>query len=53
MSAVSTDETAVMLDTFAPLQLGSTVAGIEDPGYAWSWARGCGKAGGGDAHDGR
>jgi homogentisate 1,2-dioxygenase len=53
MSAVSTDETAVMLDTFAPLQLGNTVAGIEDPGYAWSWARGSGKAVKGDAHDGR
>ncbi|MGH3589310.1 MAG: homogentisate 1,2-dioxygenase [Pseudonocardia sp.] len=34
-----TEEYAVMVDTFAPLQLGPAVADTEDPNYAWSWAR--------------
>ncbi|MDQ1708622.1 MAG: homogentisate 1,2-dioxygenase, partial [Frankiaceae bacterium] len=34
-----TDETAVMLDTFAPLDLGRAAVDSEDPDYAWSWAR--------------
>ncbi len=34
------DELAVMVDTFRPLGLGAAAAGSEDPGYAWSWARG-------------
>ncbi|MEP7055020.1 MAG: homogentisate 1,2-dioxygenase, partial [Actinomycetota bacterium] len=34
-----TDETAVMLDTFAPLDLGPAALACEDPDYAWSWAR--------------
>ncbi|HET7018167.1 MAG TPA: homogentisate 1,2-dioxygenase domain-containing protein [Streptosporangiaceae bacterium] len=35
----STDETAVMVDTFRPLQLAAPAAAAEDPEYAWSWAR--------------
>jgi homogentisate 1,2-dioxygenase len=33
------DETAVMVDTFRPLDLGEAVADCEDPRYAWSWSR--------------
>ena len=32
------DETAVMVDTFRPLELGTAAADCEDPSYAWSWA---------------
>ena len=32
------DETAVMVDTFAPLELGEGGLAVEDPSYAWSWA---------------
>ncbi len=35
----STDETAVMIDTFRPLALAGPAAGAEDPEYAWSWGR--------------
>jgi homogentisate 1,2-dioxygenase len=37
-----TEELAVMLDTFRPLRLGAAAWKIEDPDYAWSWARGSG-----------
>jgi homogentisate 1,2-dioxygenase len=33
------DETAVMVDTFRPLELGEAAVASEDPQYAWSWAR--------------
>lgn len=33
------DETAVMVDTFRPLELGEGGKACEDPRYAWSWAR--------------
>jgi homogentisate 1,2-dioxygenase len=33
------DETAVMVDTFRPLELGEAALEAEDPRYAWSWAR--------------
>lgn len=33
------DELAVMVDTFAPLQLGPAAGECEDSSYAWSWAR--------------
>ncbi|GAA1817041.1 homogentisate 1,2-dioxygenase [Nocardioides marinus] len=33
------EETAVMVDTFAPLELGEGGLGVEDPSYATSWAR--------------
>jgi homogentisate 1,2-dioxygenase len=32
------DETAVMVDTFAPLELGEGGLAAEDPAYAWTWA---------------
>ncbi len=32
------DETAVMVDTFRPLELGEAGLACEDPSYAWSWA---------------
>jgi homogentisate 1,2-dioxygenase len=35
----TTDETAVMIDTFRPLLLSEQAAPAEDPEYAWSWAR--------------
>ncbi|HUJ07396.1 MAG TPA: homogentisate 1,2-dioxygenase domain-containing protein [Streptosporangiaceae bacterium] len=35
----TTDETAVMIDTFRPLLLSDRAASAEDPEYAWSWAR--------------
>ena len=34
-----TEETAVMLDTFRPLQPTAVAAGIADPNYPWTWAR--------------
>ena len=39
------DESAVMVDTFAPLDLGEAGVAAEDPAYAWTWA-----GRGGDAH---
>ncbi|MGB9376086.1 MAG: cupin domain-containing protein [Mycobacteriales bacterium] len=36
----STDELAVMVDTFRPLGLGPAALASEDTGYAWTWARG-------------
>jgi homogentisate 1,2-dioxygenase len=36
---VATDELAVMVDTFAPLDLTPAALEVEDPSYAWSWAR--------------
>jgi homogentisate 1,2-dioxygenase len=35
----TTDETAVMIDTFRPLLLADQAGVAEDPEYAWSWAR--------------
>jgi len=35
----TTDETAVMIDTFRPLLLAPAGRRAEDPEYAWSWAR--------------
>ena len=35
-----TDEWAVMIDTFRPLQLGAAALAVEDPGYRWTWAGG-------------
>jgi homogentisate 1,2-dioxygenase len=32
------DETAVMVDTFRPLELGEAAATCEDPAYAWTWS---------------
>ncbi len=36
----ATDELAVMVDTFRPLQLGPAALACEDDAYAWTWARG-------------
>ncbi|MBP2475650.1 homogentisate 1,2-dioxygenase [Crossiella equi] len=33
------DETAVMVDTFRPLNLGEAATDCEDPRYAWTWAK--------------
>jgi homogentisate 1,2-dioxygenase len=38
-----TDELAVMIDTFRPLDLGPGARECEDPEYAWTWARGAGR----------
>ena len=49
----STDETAVMIDTFRPLKLAATAGPAEDPEYAWSWATAArGNTGGGSAYEG-
>ena len=32
------DESAVMVDTFAPLELGEGGLAVEDPAYPWTWA---------------
>jgi homogentisate 1,2-dioxygenase len=32
------DESAVMVDTFRPLELGEAGLACEDPNYAWSWS---------------
>jgi homogentisate 1,2-dioxygenase len=34
-----TKEWAVMVDTFAPLELGTAASAIEDPNYPWSWSK--------------
>jgi homogentisate 1,2-dioxygenase len=39
LEKAGTDELAVMVDTFRPLRLSATARRIEDPGYAWTWAR--------------
>jgi homogentisate 1,2-dioxygenase len=39
LGAEQFDETAVMVDTFRPLDLGEAADACEDPRYAWSWAR--------------
>ena len=47
------DESAVMVDTFAPLELGEGGLAVEDPAYAWTWAgRGPSPAGGAAGDDG-
>jgi homogentisate 1,2-dioxygenase len=39
LGAEQFDETAVMVDTFRPLELGEAANACEDPKYAWSWAK--------------
>jgi homogentisate 1,2-dioxygenase len=39
LGAESTDELAVMIDTFAPLLLAEAARACDDPDYAWSWAQ--------------
>ncbi len=43
------EESAVMVDTFKPLELGEGGLAAEDPAYAWSWA---GRGPDADGHDG-
>ncbi|QXJ26727.1 homogentisate 1,2-dioxygenase [Actinomadura graeca] len=38
LGAEGFDETAVMVDTFAPLRLGQAGVEVDDPAYAWAWA---------------
>ncbi|MGC4110925.1 MAG: homogentisate 1,2-dioxygenase [Nocardioides sp.] len=38
LGAEKFEETAVMIDTFQPLDLGEGGVAAEDPAYAWSWA---------------
>jgi len=38
LGAEAFDESAVMVDTFAPLDLGEGGLSVEDPAYAWTWA---------------
>ncbi|NYG58827.1 homogentisate 1,2-dioxygenase [Nocardioides daedukensis] len=40
LGAEAFDESAVMVDTFAPLELGEAAIACEDEGYAWTWAAG-------------
>jgi homogentisate 1,2-dioxygenase len=39
LGAEAFEVSAVMVDTFAPLELGEGGLACEDPDYAWSWAR--------------
>jgi len=39
LGKAATDELAVMIDTFRPLQLGEAAPSIEDAAYAWTWTR--------------
>jgi homogentisate 1,2-dioxygenase len=39
VGATRTDETAVMIDTFSPLQISAAGRTVADAGYPWSWAR--------------
>ena len=40
LGAEAFEESAVMVDTFAALELGEGGLACEEPSYAWSWARG-------------
>jgi homogentisate 1,2-dioxygenase len=51
LGAEKFEETAVMIDTFAPLELGEGGVASEDPAYAWTWA-GRHAGDGGDGGDG-
>ena len=39
VDATRTDETAVMIDTFAPLEISAAARGVADGDYPWSWAK--------------
>jgi homogentisate 1,2-dioxygenase len=39
VDATRTDETAVMIDTFSPLQISAAGRAVADASYPWSWAR--------------
>src|SRR3546814_20854533 len=40
LGAEAFDDSAVMVDTFAPLDLGEAGIACEDEAYAWTWAAG-------------
>ena len=46
------EESAIMVDTFAPLELGEGGLAVEDPAYAWTWAGRGPEVDGGDGGDG-
>jgi len=39
LGKAATGELAVMLDTFAPLDLGAAATDVEDAEYAWTWSK--------------
>ncbi len=39
VGATRTEETAVMIDTFAPLEISEAARSVADADYPWSWAR--------------
>jgi homogentisate 1,2-dioxygenase len=39
VGATRTEETAVMIDTFAPLEISEAARAVADRDYPWSWAR--------------
>ncbi len=39
VDATRTEETAVMIDTFAPLEISEAARAVADADYPWSWAR--------------
>ena len=39
MDAERTEETAVMIDTFSPLQVSAAARSVSDAAYPWSWSR--------------
>jgi homogentisate 1,2-dioxygenase len=39
IDATRTEETAVMIDTFAPLEISEAARAVADADYPWSWAR--------------
>ena len=50
LGAERTEETAVMIDTFRPLDLGPGAFDCEDEDYVWSWARQARQARMGESH---
>ncbi|MBO0729378.1 MAG: homogentisate 1,2-dioxygenase, partial [Acidimicrobiaceae bacterium] len=38
INAERTEETAVMVDTFSPLEISDAARGVADETYPWSWA---------------
>ena len=38
IGAAATDETAVMVDTFRPLEIGAAARAAEDTAYPWTWS---------------
>jgi homogentisate 1,2-dioxygenase len=39
VGATGTEETAVMIDTFAPLEISAAARSVADESYPWSWAQ--------------